>query len=103
MSHLATTIATREVPEGSLALYWLCQAGFAFKTSAGQIVYIDPYLSEVVERRRRLQTHDDLPDLQAEEVAADLIICTHEHLDHMDVDALPVTCREPANPFCRSD
>ena len=37
--------------EGSLALYWLCQAGFAFKTSAGQIVYIDPYLSDVVERR----------------------------------------------------
>ena len=27
--------------------------------------------------------------IQAEEVAADLIICTHEHLDHMDVDALP--------------
>jgi len=50
LSHLATTIATREVPEGSLALYWLCQAGFAFKTGAGQIVYIDPYLSEVVER-----------------------------------------------------
>ena len=102
MSHLATTIATREVPEGSLALYWLCQAGFAFKTSAGQIVYIDPYLSDVVERLvgfKRMMTSP----IQAEEVAADLIICTHEHLDHMDVDALPVTCREPANPFCRSD
>ena len=61
MNSLATTIATREVPKGSLALYWLCQAGFAFKSSAGQIVYIDPYLSDVVERVVGLQAHDDLP------------------------------------------
>ena len=68
MSNLATTIATREVPEGSIALYWLCQAGFAFKTNAGQIVYIDPYLSDVVERVvgfKRMMTSP----LQAEEVA----------------------------------
>jgi hypothetical protein len=27
--------------------------------------------------------------ISTEEVDADLIICTHEHLDHMDIDALP--------------
>ena len=98
MSSLATTIATREVPEGSIALYWLCQAGFAFKTNAGQIVYIDPYLSDVVERVvgfKRMMTSP----LQAEEVAADLIICTHEHLDHMDVDALPALAANPRAHF----
>src|SRR5271163_3166023 len=98
MSNLATTIATREVPVGSLALYWLCQAGFAFKTNAGQIVYIDPYLSDVVERVvgfKRMMTSP----LQAEEVAADLIICTHEHLDHMDVDALPALAANPRAHF----
>lgn len=98
MSNLATTIATREVPEGSLALYWLCQAGFAFKTSAGQIVYIDPYLSDVVERVVGFKRMMTTP-LQAEEVAADLIICTHEHLDHMDVDALPALAANPRAHF----
>ncbi len=98
MNNLATTIATREVPQGSMALYWLCQAGFAFKTSAGQIVYIDPYLSDVVERVigfKRMMTSP----LEAEEVAADLIICTHEHLDHMDVDALPALAANPRAHF----
>jgi len=47
---LAENIATRIVPENHLAMYWLSQAGFAFKTSKGKIVLIDPYLSDVVER-----------------------------------------------------
>ena len=38
------------VPNGSLGLWWLGQAGFAFKTPAGRIVYVDPYLSDAVER-----------------------------------------------------
>ena len=98
LSNLAKMLATREVPEGSVALYWLCQAGFVFKTSAGQIVYIDPYLSEVVERLvgfKRMMTSP----IQAEEVAADLIVCTHEHQDHMDVDALPVVAANPRTHF----
>ncbi len=98
LTHLATTIATREVPQGSLALYWLCQAGFAFKTSAGQIVYIDPYLSEVVERLVGFKRMMASP-IQTEEVVADLIICTHEHLDHMDTDALPALALNPRTHF----
>ena len=98
MNHLATAIATREVPKGSLALYWLCQAGFAFKTSAGEIVYIDPYLSDAVERVVGFKRMMASP-LPAEEVAADLIICTHEHLDHMDVDALPALAVNPRVHF----
>ena len=98
MSQLATTIATRKVPQGSLALYWLCQAGFAFKTSAGQIVYIDPYFSEVVERLVGFKRMMASP-IQTEEVVADLIICTHEHLDHMDTDALPALALKPRTHF----
>lgn len=98
MSSLAKTIATREVPKGSLALYWLCQAGFAFKTSAGQIIYIDPYLSEVVERLVGFRRMMASP-IQTEEVVADLIICTHEHLDHMDIDALPAFALNPRTHF----
>ena len=28
--------------------------------------------------------------IAAEQVLADLVVRTHEHLDHMDIDALPV-------------
>ncbi len=98
MSQLARTIATREVPPQTLALYWLCQAGFAFKTTAEQTVFIDPYLSEVVERVVGFKRMMACP-IRAEEVVADLVICTHEHLDHMDTDALPALALNPCTHF----
>jgi L-ascorbate 6-phosphate lactonase len=89
MSQLASAIAARNVPSGSLAIYWLCQAGFVFKSDNGKTVYIDPYLTDVVERVvgfKRMMSSPIAPS----EVVADLVICTHEHLDHMDTDALPI-------------
>ncbi len=87
MASLAEVIAARQVPENSLAIYWLCQAGFAFKSATNQIVYVDPYLSDVVERVVGFKRMMTCP-ITASEVTADLIVCTHEHLDHMDTDAL---------------
>ena len=87
-----------EVPRDSLALWWLGQAGFVFKTPAGKVVYLDPYLSDAVERLfgfKRLS----LPPIAAEEVQADWIVLTHEHGDHLDQDALPIIARN--NPACR--
>jgi L-ascorbate 6-phosphate lactonase len=86
------------VPGGSLALWWLGQAGFVFKTPAGKIVYLDPYLSDLAERLfgfKRLS----LPPVTAEEVRTDLLVLTHEHADHLDTDAVPVIARN--NPKCR--
>jgi L-ascorbate 6-phosphate lactonase len=37
--------------------------------------------------------------IAVEEVAADLVVCTHEHLDHMDIDALPVLAANPRTHF----
>ncbi len=86
------------VPDGSLALWWLGQAGFAFKTSAGKLVYLDPYLSDAVERLHGFKRLS-LPPITAEEVRADLLVLTHEHTDHLDPDALPIVARN--NPACR--
>jgi L-ascorbate 6-phosphate lactonase len=96
---LAENIANRKPASGELAIYWLCQAGFAFKSSANKVVYIDPYFSDVVERVvgfKRMMTSPILP----EDTAPDLVVCTHEHLDHMDTDALPVLARNPQTIFC---
>jgi L-ascorbate 6-phosphate lactonase len=86
------------VPAGGVRLYWLGQAGFAFRTGDGRKVFLDPYLSDACERLfgfKRLS----LPALRAEEVEADWVILTHEHADHLDPDAIPVIARN--NPACR--
>lgn len=98
MGNLARTIADDNVPGGSVAIYWLAQAGFVFKNHAGKIVYIDPYLSEVVERLVGFKRMMACP-IAPEEVLADLVVCTHEHPDHLDIDALPVVARNPRTHF----
>jgi L-ascorbate 6-phosphate lactonase len=98
MNQLAQEIGSATVPPGSVRMWWLGQAGFAFKTPSGKIVYADPYLSDAVERLfgfKRLS----LPPISAEEVRCDLVILTHEHADHLDPDALPIIAQN--NPQCR--
>jgi L-ascorbate 6-phosphate lactonase len=98
MPSVAERIAQCKVNTGELAIYWLCQAGFALKSSSNESVYIDPYFSDVVERLIGFKRMMACP-VQAEEVEANLIVCTHEHLDHMDTDALPVLARNPRTHF----
>jgi len=98
MSPLSQDISTSEVPQGSIRMWWLAQAGFAFKTPAGKVVYVDPYLSDSVERLfgfKRLCVSPMAP----EEVRADLVLLTHEHADHLDPDTIPAIDRN--NPQCR--
>ena len=86
------------VPTGNVRMYWLGQAGFAFRTPTGRRILLDPYLSDACERLfgfKRLS----LPALRAEDVVADWVILTHEHADHLDPDAIPVIARR--NPNCR--
>ena len=50
MSRLSEEIVSSQVAPSSILMWWLGQAGFAFKTPRGKIVYPDPYLSDAVER-----------------------------------------------------
>ena len=105
MLPLAAEIRNARVLEGGAALWWLAQAGFVFKTDSGAVLYVDPYLSNVVEKAfgfKRLS----LAPIAAEEVRADWVVSSHEHLDHMDTDAIPVIaencpgCRFAGSPAC---
>ncbi len=105
MNPLAAEIKTARVPEGGVALWWLAQAGFVFKTDSGTVLYVDPYLSNVVEKAfgfKRLS----LAPIAVGEVRADWVVSSHEHLDHLDTDALPVIaencpgCRFAASSAC---
>ncbi|MGD0091637.1 MAG: MBL fold metallo-hydrolase [Planctomycetota bacterium] len=98
MNKLAEEIRAAEVPPGAVRLWWLGQAGFAFKAPGGLVVYADPYLSDAVERLHGFKRLSLAP-LAAEDIAAALVVITHEHTDHLDPDALPVIARR--NPQCR--
>lgn len=76
-------------------LFSLGQAGYIIKSQSGQMLVIDPYLSECVERleghmgfKRLLPIILEPTDLQF-----DIVIATHDHLDHFDVDAMPELMR----------
>ncbi len=88
MINLKVTIEKTEISRGSLGIFWLGQAGFAFKTSAGKIIYLDPYLSDAAERLHGFKRIMPSP-IAPKDVIADLVISTHEHVDHFDIDAIP--------------
>lgn len=103
MLNFAARVRTTRVEPGSLAIFWISQAGFVFKTPGDTVAYVDPFLSDCVHRlyptygygfKRIMGT-----PIEAEEVEADLVVSTHAHPDHLDVDALPVLARNPRIHF----
>ena len=76
----------------NIHIFSLGQAGFLIKSKNGQLLAIDPYLSDCVERvepdhkgYKRL-----LPKILGDnELQLDVLICTHFHRDHYDMDAVP--------------
>ena len=67
---------------------WIGQSGYILSDGKTEIC-IDPYLSDVVNRianRPRMVKSPFLP----EELKSDVVICTHNHLDHVDIDAIPL-------------
>ncbi len=98
MRYLALTIEEDTVEKDCLAIYWISQAGFVFKTPAGKIIYVDPYFSDLVERVAGFKRMMPCP-IAPEEAVADIVACTHEHPDHLDTDALPILAKNPRTHF----
>ena len=76
----------------SLKIRWIGQSGYILNDGKTEIC-IDPYLSDVVNRianRPRMVKAPLLP----EELKSDVVICTHNHLDHIDIDAIPLIKKE---------
>jgi L-ascorbate metabolism protein UlaG (beta-lactamase superfamily) len=79
---LLDELARLEPPAPSVALSWLGQSGVALRLG-GATVFVDPFLSPHPERLVP-------PPFAAEEAGGvDVILVTHDHLDHLDEGALP--------------
>jgi len=87
-----------EVNANALAFMWLGQAGFVYKTSQSEVIYIDPYLTDYVERRVGFKRIMAAP-FPVQDARADYVVCTHAHGDHMDLDAIPELMRNPQTKF----
>jgi L-ascorbate 6-phosphate lactonase len=72
-----------------VAVFFLGQAGFLFKTPSGKLVALDPYLSNCCERYfgfKRLMGKILKPD----DLVIDYLLVSHAHYDHFDPDSVPV-------------
>ena len=86
-------------------LFSVGQAGFILKSSSGQLLGIDLYLSNCVEQ---LEGHVGfkrlLPEiLSPNELIFDVVICTHPHYDHFDVDSIPEIMQNGSKLFASVD
>lgn len=76
---------------GHTHIFSVGQAGYIIKSSSGQLLAIDLYLSNCVERLEGSSGFKRLlPQiLSASDIDFDVVICTHAHFDHFDVDSVP--------------
>jgi L-ascorbate 6-phosphate lactonase len=83
---LIKEIDETRVPYGMLAVWFLGQVSVVVK-GGSKVIYIDPYLANSPYRRYE-------PPLRPEEATnADYVLITHDHIDHLDPDTIPVMAR----------
>lgn len=70
----------------NLKIRWIGQSGYILSDD-DTIIYIDPYLSDCVNRVAGRERMVPAP-VSARDIKADAFICTHNHLDHVDVDLI---------------
>ena len=89
MESFANYVSSFAVPKGNAGVFWLGQAGFIFKTDDGKLIAVDIYLSDCCARyfgyRRMIAKL-----LQPYDLTFDLLLATHAHYDHFDIDAVPM-------------
>jgi L-ascorbate 6-phosphate lactonase len=93
-------LAGAKAGTGELILAWLGQAGFLLKTHKGEVILIDPYLSDYVNRILHKENGQGFrrmtaPLFDPEKISADILLCSHEHPDHLDIDSLPGLLKNP--------
>ncbi|MGB9098483.1 MBL fold metallo-hydrolase [Erwinia sp.] len=100
---LADELRSTQVYDGMLAVWSLGQAGIVLKNAQGDLIAIDPYLSDAIERNnpgnefvRRFP-----PVFPPEALAVcDAVLITHFHDDHLDRETLgPLADIAPLLPF----
>lgn len=75
---------------------WLGQAGLLFETGGKKII-VDPYLSDSVEKIEPHNKRRVAVDEEFLKIKPDIILLTHNHLDHTDPETLKHYLNENSN------
>ena len=73
---------TLEPQPGQVAIRWLGQGGFAFRSPNGVVWIVDPYLSDYGRDGPAVRLVP--PPIDPGTVICDAVLCTHSHSDHTD-------------------
>ncbi|MDR2647201.1 MAG: MBL fold metallo-hydrolase [Oscillospiraceae bacterium] len=71
----------------SFMMRWVGQGGYELRLG-GKTVLLDPYYSDLVEHSGEALKRLVPPPMQLENVRADYLLSTHDHMDHMDEDLI---------------
>ncbi len=87
---LMQQIRAFSVPRRSVAVWWLGQNGYVFKTPEGTLAAIDLYLTDsCAALYKDLNLSRRVPVLiPPEELNVDVFACTHNHQDHTDPETI---------------
>ena len=69
-----------------MTVRFLGQSGYVVRTAATMVI-IDPYLSDSVNRVAGRPRSLPIP-IDPQNISCDAVICTHDHLDHLDPDTV---------------
>jgi len=91
-----------DAPIGKTHIFFVGQAGFIIKSSNGQLLGIDLYLSDCVQRVENSRGFKRLlPNLlESCELVFDVLIATHHHRDHFDIDSIPSLMSNKHTTLC---
>ena len=87
--------------KNNLKIRWIGQGGYLLWDKKTTIC-IDPYLSDVVNRLAGRARMVEAP-FSPEDLFADAVICTHNHVDHVDIDAIPMMKKDAMTFYAPSD
>src|SRR5579862_6367037 len=85
-----------KVEAGRVAIHWLGQGGFALKAHAGDVIVVDPYLSDSANQDGGAARLAHIP-IKPRDAALDFLFLTHEHIDHTDPHTAPVLAKHNPN------
>jgi len=85
--------------KGEIGIFWMGQAGFLIKNSYREVMAIDAYLSNLTEKRDGLK-RIMMSIIRPDEVKADIVLASHHHTDHLDLDSLPDMMKDADVLYC---
>ncbi|MBZ0303730.1 MAG: MBL fold metallo-hydrolase [Anaerolineae bacterium] len=85
----------------TIGIWPLGQSGYALKNAYGEIIFIDPYLTEIISPLNYVMHTRLIPPVIEADSGLDVraVLLTHDHLDHLDPNSVVMLAEPPETQF----